>query len=137
MHVPVKDRSNYLKGLLIVAKKDNELAEPEKKIIREVAKRLGFSSTFYEYTIQNLLSNDYIDETPIKFSDKMIAKSFIIDGLRLAKCDDKLDDSEIDWLRQTCILNGIDEKWFDQKLKEVQNSQMLVPEADFALYSLI
>ena len=137
MHVPVKDRSNYLKGLLIVAKKDNELAEPEKKIIREVAKRLGFSSTFYEYTIQNLLSNDYIDETPIKFSDKMIAKSFIIDGLRLAKCDDKLDDSEIDWLRQTCILNGIDEKWFDQKLREVQNSQMLVPEADFALYSLI
>jgi len=137
MHVPVKDRSNYLKGLLIVAKKDNELAEPEKKIIREVAKRLGFSSTFYEYTIQNLLSNDYIDETPIKFSDKMIAKSFLIDGLRLAKCDDKLDDSEIDWLRQTCILNGIDEKWFGQKLKEVQNSQMLVPEADFALYSLI
>ena len=137
MHVPVKDRSNYLKGLLIVAKKDNELAEPEKKIIREVAKRLGFSSTFYEYTIQNLLSNDYINEDPIIFSDKMIAKSFLIDGLRLAKCDDKLDDSEIDWLRQTCILNGIDEKWFDQKLKEVQNSQMLVPEADFALYSLI
>lgn len=137
MHVPVKDRSNYLKGLLIVAKKDNELAEPEKKIIREVAKRLGFSSTFYEYTIQNLLLNEYINEDPIIFSDKMIAKSFIIDGLRLAKCDDKLDDSEIDWLRQTCILNGIDEKWFDQKLKEVQNSQMLVPEADFALYSLI
>ncbi len=137
MQIPVKDRSSYLKGLLVVAKKDNQLAEPEKEIIRTVASRLGFSQTFYEYTINNLLANEYIDEEPIKFSDKMIAKSFLIDGLRLADCDNKLDDREINWLKETCVANGIDLKWLEQKLNEVKTSPKLVTGADFALYTLI
>ena len=137
MQIPAKDRSNYLKGLLIVAKKDNELHEHEKIIIREIAKRLGFSQTFYEYTIQNLLSNEYINEEPIIFSDRMIAKSFIIDGLRLAKCDNKLDENEINWLKDTSIANGMDPKWFDQKLKETTNSPRLLDGTEFALYTLI
>ena len=48
------DKSNYLKGLLILAKKDNQLRDSEKNIIRSVAQRLGFSKDFYEETLQNL-----------------------------------------------------------------------------------
>ncbi|GBD88198.1 Dna-J like membrane chaperone protein [bacterium BMS3Abin03] len=137
MHIPIKDRSSYLKGLLVVAKKDNELHEREKDIIREIAKSLGFSPTFYEYTIKNLLSNEYINDDPIIFSDKMIAKSFIIDGLRMAKSDNKLDDNEISWLRDTTLANGMDTKWFEQKLKETKSSPRLLEGTEFALYNLI
>ncbi len=76
MNIPVIDKSNYLKGLLITARKDKKLAESEKKIIREIAERLGFSSDFYEETLRNLLANKYLIEDPVKFSDIKIAESF-------------------------------------------------------------
>ena len=44
MEIPVKDKSNYLKGLLIVAKKDKQLADSEKRIIRGIGEKLGFAS---------------------------------------------------------------------------------------------
>ena len=62
MNIPVIDKSNYLKGLLITARKDKILAESEKKIIRKIGERLGFSSDFYEETLNNLLRNKYLVE---------------------------------------------------------------------------
>ena len=41
MEILTQDRSSYLKGLLIIAKKDNVLAEAEESIIRQLAKRLS------------------------------------------------------------------------------------------------
>ena len=84
MEIPQLDRSSYLKGLLITARKDNKLVESEIAIIKKFASRLGFSSDFFEETIKHLLENKYITEEPIKFSEKSIAKSFIEDGLKLA-----------------------------------------------------
>ena len=46
MDIPQIDRSNYLKGLLITAKVDKQLTDPEKKIIKEFSDKLGFSSDF-------------------------------------------------------------------------------------------
>ena len=79
MEIPQIDRSNYLKGMLITARKDNQLNETEISIIKKFAKRLGFSSDFFEETISHLLENKYITEEPIKFSSQDIAKSFIED----------------------------------------------------------
>src|SRR4030042_3147808 len=101
MKIPIKDRSNYLKGLLIVAKKDNKLAETEKTILKDFALKLGFASDFYNETIINLLSNKYIDEGLIKFSDSVIAESFILDGLSLAFSDSQVNNNEIHWLKET------------------------------------
>lgn len=55
MEISILDKSNYLKGLLIVAKKDKQLAEQEKKIIRHCAEKLGFARDFYENTLKDLL----------------------------------------------------------------------------------
>ena len=92
MEIPIKDKSNYLKGLLIVAKKDKQLADSEKRIIRGIGEKLGFASDFYEDVLKDLLSNEYILEDPIKFSNIKIAKSFIDDGLKLAYSDNKMSD---------------------------------------------
>mgnify|MGYP000430034308 FL=1 len=67
MEIPQIDRSNYLKGLLITARKDNQLNETEISIIKKFSSRLGFSSDFFEETISHLLGNKYITEEPIKF----------------------------------------------------------------------
>ena len=137
MEILAQDKSSYLKGLLIIAKKDNALAESEESIIRQLAKRLGFSESFYEETLQNLLSNDYLSENPLKFSDEKLSHSFIKDGLMLAYSDNVLDEREIDWLRQTADVNNINILWFEDKDKEVQRNSIAGVKTEFALYSII
>lgn len=137
MDIPQLDRSSYLKGLLITARKDNQLTESEISIIKKFATRLGFSSDFFEETISHLLENKYITEEPVKFSEKNIAKSFIEDGLTLAISDNVIGDDELSWLKATAKVNGIDEDWVSKKMKEIQSKPHLIGKTDFALFSLI
>jgi len=137
MQIPQLDRSNYLKGLLITARKDNQLTDSEISIIKKFAARLGFSTDFLEETITHLLENKYITEEPISFSDKNIAKSFIEDGLKLAFSDAVIGKNELFWLIETAKSNGIDEDWVNKKMKEIQNKPYLVGSSEFALFSLI
>lgn len=131
------DKSSYLKGLLIVAKKDERLTDFEKKFLKNIASKLGFASDFYESTIRSLLSNKYIPEYPIKFSERMIAESFILDGIKLALKDDNLSKKELEWLKQTASENELDEDWFNNKVKKLKESISMIPTTEFALYSII
>lgn len=137
MEFPPIDRSGYLKGLLITARKDNQLTETEIALIKKLATRLGFSSDFFEETISHLLENKYITEEPIKFSNEEIAKSFLEDGLKLALSDHSISDIELNWLKETAKVNGINESWVDSKLKDLKNRPLLLGKFEFALYSLI
>ena len=137
MDIPQLDRSSYLKGLLITARKDNQLTESEISIIKKFATRLGFSSDFFNETISNLLENKFITEEPIKFSRQDIAKSFIEDGLKLALSDNVIGKDELSWLNDTAKTNGIDDQWVNKKMKEIQSKPNLISKMDFALFSLI
>jgi len=137
VEIPQLDRSSYLKGLLITARKDNQLSESEISIIKKIATSLGFSSDFFNETISNLLENKFITEEPIKFSRLDIAKSFIEDGLKLALSDDSVNDDEMNWLKDTAKENGLNEEWVDKKMKEIQSKPHLLGKMDFALFSLI
>lgn len=137
MEIPQIDRSNYLKGLLITARKDNQLNETEIFIIKNFSTRLGFSTDFFNETISNLLDNKYITEEPIKFSTQDIAKSFIEDGLKLALSDDNITEDESKWLKATAKENGIDEVWVDNKILEIKSKPQLLTKTEFALFSII
>ncbi len=137
MELTLIDKSNYLKGLLVVAKKDNQLTEPEKKIIRNIALKLGFATDFYEDTLKGLLANKYIEEKPIRFSDKKIAESFVADGLKLAFSDQMISGKEIDWLKATAEENEIDAEWFSDKLKKNKEAAGFNLNSEFALFSII
>lgn len=137
MQIPQLDRSNYLKGLLITARKDEQLSDSEKNMIRKLSERLGFSPDFFEETINNLLHNKYINEDPILFSEKNIAKSFIEDGLRLSLIDESISNKELEWLKLTADANGIEAKWVEERLKEFNAKPHMIGNIDFALYSLI
>ena len=137
MEFSVLDKSNYLKGLLVIAKKDNKLTEPEKKIIRDIALRLGFATDFYEDTLKSLLANKYILEEPFKFSHNKIAESFVCDGLKLAFSDGIVPDKEIKWLKQVAEKNGLTDEWFEGKLKVYGDIDHTHKGSEFALYSII
>jgi len=131
------DKSNYLKGLLIIARKDNQLADSEKEILKKISDKLGFASTFFEETLQNLLINEHITEEPIKFSNKEIACSFISDGLKLAFSDKKIHEPEIEWLKSVCVENDIDLSWFNIQYKHYKDSLNISVENNLSLYSII
>ncbi len=137
MDIPVFDRSNYLKGLLITARKDNQLTDEEKNIIKGISDRLGFATDFYDEVIQNLMANKYILEDPIKFSDRKIAESFIIDALKVAFSDTTVPTPELVWLKTIAKENDIKPEWFDEQSHKVKHSPFLTKQTEFALYSII
>ena len=137
MKIIDRDKSSYLKGLLILAKLDNVLSESEERIIKDIASRLGFSTDFYEYTLKNLLANEYLTEEPVQFSDKRVAISFIVDGIRLAKSDSHPDEREISWLLDTLNKNKLNIEWFNKILEDDKYKPMHSPSNEFAIYTII
>jgi hypothetical protein len=122
---------------MIIARKDNQLAESEKHILKNISDKLGFAKDFYDETIKNLLYNKHISDGTIKFSTKRIAESFISDGLMLAFSDKKVHDPEIDWLKATAKENTIEESWFDSQLEKFRTESHTSIESNLTLYSII
>jgi hypothetical protein len=137
MNIPIIDRSNYLKGLFITAKLDKELTEKEKDILKKISDRLGFASDFYQETIRSLLTNKYIIEEPIVFSDQEIARSFIKDAVKLASVNGLVTDAEIDWLKKTADINKINNSFVEKEFSTAKETPRSLLGSDFALYSII
>ena len=111
------DKSNYLKGLLLLIGKDHKIAPEEKKLMKRVGKSLGFEKKFIDRSINDLLENEYItDDIPI-FSNQLFAESFLLDGLKFAFSDRELNPEEIEFLKVTALKNGMDETWFSSLLE--------------------
>lgn len=129
----VLDRSTYLKGLLVLAKKDEKLVESEKEIIRDIASRFGFSKDFYEETMRTLMANKYIGDEPVVFSDSAIARMFLQDGLKLAFADDDFDVKELEWLKKTADANKLESSLFDMFLEEFMSERAKKGKSTFSL----
>lgn len=137
MNIPLLDRSNYLKGLFITAKLDRQLTDKEKEILKKISDKLGFANDFYEETVRGLLSNKYLAEDPIIFSNQTIAKSFISDAVKLIYSDGKVGESEINWLKKTAIANQVEEDFVKKEIKQTENTSRLLINSDFALFSIL
>jgi len=118
----VLDRSNYFKGLLILAIKDNVIVEQEEKLLMDVGSKLGFEKKFCHNAIQQSLGNEYLVQTPPVFSSKNIAELFLLDGLKLAVSDNNLNPYELQWLNSVAATNGVDKSWLSKKLEDYINS---------------
>ncbi len=111
----LQDRSNYLKGLLILIGKDRIITDAEKNKFLALSKILDFNSEFCENAINELLENENINQAPPVFSNKSVAKAFIIDGLRLSYSDKEYHIKETDWLKKIAEKNSIDVKWYNDQ----------------------
>jgi len=137
MIIPLIDKSSYLRGLLILAKKDNHISEFQKSIILEAGKRLGFSSEFCVEILKTLLENECLCEDPVKFESYTVAQSFISDGLKLACSGKQIVDAELNWLRKSAEINTVDLKWLDE---QIENCKYLINNpipTQLTLYSII
>ena len=56
--IEIHERSNYLKGLMLLLKRDRVIEEPEKELMKGVGKILGFEKEFVQSSIEDLLENE-------------------------------------------------------------------------------
>ena len=115
MKISVVDGSNYFKGLLLLIRKDRKIADSEVELMQRIGKALGFGKEFCDISIRDVLENEYIEDTPPKFSSEELAVKFIKDGLSVAFSDNEFHPSEEGWLRMTAEKNGLDMEWFSQE----------------------
>jgi hypothetical protein len=137
MDIALIDKSSYLRGLLVLARKDNQISEIQKTIILSAGKRLGFSSNFCEENLNTLLYNECLCEEPIKFNSYAVSKSFIADGLKLTCSGKLITDAELKWLRQAAEINSVDLKWFNEQVEKLSYLINTDVPTQLTLYSII
>ncbi len=117
MNIALVDKSSYLRGLLILARKDTNISKIQKTIILKAGKQLGFSSEFCEEILDTLLYNECLCLEPIKFNSCAVAQSFVADGLKLTCSGKSIMDEELEWLWKAAEINSVDLKWFNEQVK--------------------
>ena len=111
MELSVQDRGKYLRGMLLLIGKDQQILEHEKSWFYRLSKILGYDIEFCRTALRELPSNEYLETSPPKFSRPEIAKAFIYDGIHLAYADKEMHPEEILWINSTAEKNGIDILW--------------------------
>lgn len=104
----LQDRSAYLKGLILLARKDFRLAPAEVEFVTRVGTTLGFHEGFAADAVNEVLGNRHIVDEPPVFSSADVASCFLLDGLSLSSCDDEVHPREYLWLRSVAVANDLE-----------------------------
>jgi hypothetical protein len=121
MNISILDRSNYFKGLLLLIRKDRRISESEIQFMKRIGKALGFERQFCANAIHDILENNFIVDTPLKFSTKELAIKFIKDGFAIALSDNEFHPFEKEWLRSIAKKNNLNLTWFHQESINAKN----------------
>lgn len=137
MILDVKDRSNYLKGMLILVKKKNTMGATAEKSIRHITKILDFNQEFINGSIKALMTNKYLTDDPPEFSNYQIAESFLKDCMHIAFSDGSLNFNQIEWLVNTAKKNNLSEQWIFLEIEEYFKKYKLNPEMSFEIQKIV
>jgi hypothetical protein len=111
VNIDVLDGSNYFRGLLLLIRKDHSINEQEAALMKSIGRSLGLERRFCEEAIRDILENQYITDTPPKFSTVDLARKFLRDGLRLSVADNEIHRLEEQWLTDVASANDIGQEW--------------------------
>ncbi len=113
MKISLIDRSLYLKGLMLLIRKDREIRDEERNVMLCIGKMLGFDNGFCEKAIDDILHNKYVVDEPPYFSNADVARYFVLDALRIAIADGAVHEKEVQWVKAVAVANGIEEELFN------------------------
>jgi tellurite resistance protein len=111
------DRSNYYRGLLILARRDGKVSRAEREMMIRIGLALDFDRRFCTGAIAGILENTHITDEPPTFDTPGVAERFLRDGAALAFADRDLHPREEEWLRRAAAANGVDPSWLDRLVR--------------------
>jgi hypothetical protein len=116
MRIPLVDRGNYYRGLLVLIRRDRVISTQERELMIRLGQALDFDKRFCENAIDDLLKNPHIKDRAIGFSEKVTAEAFLKDAILLALVDGELHPRELSWLKTVAAANGLDDKWLSAQI---------------------
>jgi hypothetical protein len=117
------DRSNYVKGLLLLMGKDKKITDEEREFLHTIGKALSFNKKFIDRAIDELFENKYLGNEPPVFSQKQYAEAFLRDAIKLVFVDNELSTEEFAWLQLIAVANGLTDEWLKDELEQYHNGQ--------------
>ena len=111
------DRSNYVKGLLLLMGKDKKITDDERDFLHNVAETLSFDKKFIDGVINELFENKFLGDEPPLFSQKQYAEAFLRDAIQLALIDNDLSNAEFDWLQSIAASNDLSDAWLNNEIE--------------------
>lgn len=121
MEITAQDRGKYLRGMLLLIGKDQQILEHERSWFFKLSKILGYDIEFCKTALRELPENEYLEASPPKFSNNEIAKAFIVDGIHLAYADRKMEPNELLWINSVAETNGVDILWGIQEFEKFRH----------------
>jgi hypothetical protein len=112
------DKSNYIKGLLVLIRKRNTIEEPINSTVKHMTEILDFNQEIIDDSMKGLTTNKFIVDDPPRFSGFKIAESFLKDGIHVAFLDGILNFKQVEWLINTAKKNNLSEQWIFIELEE-------------------
>ena len=128
MEISAQDRGKYLRGMLLLIGKDQQVLEHEKSWFFELTKILGYDKEFCKCVLRELPENEFLESSPPRFDDQDIAKAFIVDGIHLAYADREMAPSELLWINSIAETNRIDILWGMQEFEKFRHHQFSEPD---------
>jgi hypothetical protein len=116
MNIPLIERGEYYRGLLVLIRRDRFISEKERELMMQLGQALDFDRRFCENAIDDILKNPHIKDRPIRFSEKVIAEAFLKDAISLALADGELHPKELSWLQAIANANGLDDAWLSGQI---------------------
>jgi hypothetical protein len=120
--IPLLDRGNYYRGLLVLVRRDRIVDPGERELMIQFGQALDFDRRFCEAAIDDLLKNKYIRDEPMTFSDIGTAETFLRDAVLMARVDGEIHPKELVWLQAIADANGPDDEWVNEKEQPDQSS---------------
>lgn len=105
--IPYKDKSEFLRGFLILIRQNKEISIYERNMTMVIGKYFGFAKDFCNDSINSILENEYVSNNPPRFSSKSIAEYFVTESFNILNQIHMLSSDEISWLRKTAEVNQI------------------------------
>jgi hypothetical protein len=123
MTIPLRDRGNYYRSLLVLIRRDRHIDDRERQLMIRFGQVLDFDRRFCEIAMNDLPKNKYIRDEPTQFSSRATAECFIRDAALLALVDGELHPKELDWLEAVSDANGLDNELLHSELNRLCGSQ--------------
>jgi hypothetical protein len=120
MSIPLIERGNYYRGLLVLIRRDRVISVQEREMMIRLGGALDFDKRFCESAMDDLLKNSHIKDAPMKFSSRETAESFMHDAILLALVDGGLHPKELSWLKAVADANALKDEWLYSEILSLQ-----------------
>lgn len=105
VEITLKDKGEFLRGFLVLVKRNRNITEADKRMTMVIGKYFGFAEDFCLEAINELMENNCISEEPPIFSNEIIAEYFLKETSMIFEQFRPLELSEKKWLLKTAITN--------------------------------